>query len=203
LLLNLFTGWFSPFIFPMKNGSAILILLCITVGMFLSCVTRVSVERKSYWNSNRSQPLGTIYIVIDKSDYKLRVFDAKGWFATYPVVFGNNNLGDKKMQGDRQTPEGTFVILNKRRHEKWNKFLLLDYPNNKSWEKFKAGKENGNIPTTAKIGGQIGIHGTLRYFDGVVDAYTNWTEGCISLKNNDLDELYELIVKGTKVKIRK
>ncbi|HEY2722182.1 MAG TPA: hypothetical protein VGI82_10680, partial [Chitinophagaceae bacterium] len=44
-------------------------------------------------------PVGTIYIIIDKSDYELNVYDSKGWYATYPVVFGNNSLDDKKMEG--------------------------------------------------------------------------------------------------------
>ena len=32
-------------------------------------------------------PVGTISIIIDKSDYELSVYDEKGWYATYPVVF--------------------------------------------------------------------------------------------------------------------
>src|SRR6478672_238100 len=73
-------------------------------------------------------PVGNVYIVIDKSDYELNVYDDKGWFATYPVVFGNNSLDDKKMEGDRCTPEGDFHIVSKRPHEKWCRFMSLDYP---------------------------------------------------------------------------
>ena len=184
----------------------ILSLICpvgVVVMLQLSCVTRVTVERRSYITSKHEQPIGTIRIVIDKSDYELRVYDERGWYATYPVVFGNKSLEDKKMQGDRNTPEGTFRIIDKNRHEKWNSFLLLDYPNQESWKKFLERKEKGIIPATAAIGGQIGIHGTLPHFNGVVDAYTNWTEGCISLKNHDLEELYRIVSVGTVVKIRK
>src|SRR5215213_3600071 len=53
-----------------------------------------------------SMPVSPIYIVVDKSNYELYVYDAKGWYATYPVVFGNRSLDDKKMEGDRKTPEG-------------------------------------------------------------------------------------------------
>src|SRR4051794_16793790 len=58
-------------------------------------------------------PVGTVSISIDKSDYELSVYDSKGWYATYPVVFGNNSLSDKKMEGDKNTPEGSFQITNK------------------------------------------------------------------------------------------
>src|ERR1043166_9366854 len=59
-------------------------------------------------------PVGTVYLIIDKSDYLLNVYDDKGWFATYPVVFGNNSLNDKKMEGDRCTPEGNFNKTSKK-----------------------------------------------------------------------------------------
>ena len=46
-----------------------------------------------------SKPVAPMTIVIDKRRYELTVYDALGWFATYPVVFGNNTLDDKKMEG--------------------------------------------------------------------------------------------------------
>ncbi len=148
-------------------------------------------------------PVGAISIIIDKSDYELSVYDDKGWYATYPVVFGNNSLGDKKMEGDKNTPEGTFRISSKRVHEKWCRFLAIDYPNAESWEKFKLRKEKGEIPASARIGGSIGIHGTWPHEDFVIDKYKNWTLGCISMKNEDVKEIYGFTNPGTKVTIRK
>ncbi len=148
-------------------------------------------------------PKGTVYIIIDKSDYELHLYDDEGWYATYPVVFGNKSQGDKLMEGDRKTPEGTFKIASKRPHNKWNKIMFLDYPTRESWEKFNQRKAQGIIPKTAKIGGGIGIHGTWPHDDMVVDEYTNWTQGCIALRNEDMDEVYGFIQPGTKVVIRK
>src|ERR1700694_802023 len=73
-------------------------------------------------------PRQPISIVVSKSKYELYVYDAEGWFATYPVVFGNSSLEDKKMEGDRNTPEGSFRIVNKRVHEQWDRYMGLDYP---------------------------------------------------------------------------
>src|SRR3974390_1891460 len=126
-------------------------------------------------------PLGNVYFIIDKSSYELSVYDSKGWYATYPVVFGNNSLEDKKMAGDRNTPEGVFHIISKRIHDRWYRFMALDYPTRDSWEKFNQRKESGEIPSWAKIGGGIGIHGTWPHEDFVIDRYKNWTEGCISM----------------------
>ncbi len=146
---------------------------------------------------------GTPYIVIDKSDYELQIFDDEGWYATYPVVFGSKDLNDKMVEGDRRTPEGSFVIVSKRPHEKWDKMLLLNYPTPTDIEKFNERKSRGLIPANAKIGGGIGIHGTWPRDEMVVDQYQNWTNGCISMKRDQVDEIYSFIPVGTRVTIKR
>jgi murein L,D-transpeptidase YafK len=118
-------------------------------------------------------------------------------------VFGNKSLDDKMIEGDRKTPEGTFRIVNKKPHAKWHKIMMLDYPTRESWEKFNRRKAQGVISKSAKIGGGIGIHGTWPNDNIVVDDYTNWTQGCVSLRNADIDEIFQFTQEGTKVIIRK
>jgi len=143
------------------------------------------------------------YIIIDKSKYELSVFDDKGWLATYPVVFGNKDLGDKMVAGDRKTPEGVYTVVKKRIHPKWDRFMMLDYPTKEDYEKFIYRKQHGLVPANAKLGGGIGIHGVWPHEDYAIDQYQNWTEGCISMKNKDVEELYNIIPVGTKIYIRK
>lgn len=178
--------------------------------MINNSATEISVNKKeavvrtvSAAKRSSSKPVSPMYVVVDKRKYELTVYDALGWFATYPVVFGNNTLADKKMEGDRNTPEGTFRIIGKRPHAKWDRFMSLDYPTSESLEKFNRRKERGEIPAGARPGGGIGIHGTWPNDDFVVDKYKNWTEGCISLKNRDVEDLYSYIPVGTPVTIRK
>ncbi|MEO8583961.1 MAG: L,D-transpeptidase [Flavitalea sp.] len=149
------------------------------------------------------QPSGTVYIIVDKSDYELQVYDDEGWYATYPVVFGSTSQEDKMIAGDRKTPEGTFKIISMRPHPKWHEMLMLDYPNKESWDKFNKRKAQGLIPKSASIGGGIALHGTWPHDNIVVDDYTNWTQGCVSLRNEDLDEICEYIRPGIKVTIRR
>lgn len=150
-----------------------------------------------------SKPEAPVYIVIDKRKYELSVYDAQGWFATYPVVFGNNTLEDKKMEGDRNTPEGNFKVANKRVHDKWDRYMGLDYPTKESLDKFAVRKQRGEIPSWAKPGGGVGIHGTWPDDDYVVDHFKNWTNGCISLKRSDVEDLYSYLPVGTPVTIKK
>lgn len=148
-------------------------------------------------------PLGAVSIIVDKSDYELSVYDSKGWYATYPVVFGNNSLDDKKVAGDKNTPEGEFRIVSKRVHDKWDRFMALNYPTEDSWNKFRERKQRGEIPGDASIGGGIGIHGTWPHEDFVIDKYKNWTMGCVSMKCSDVEEIYNFTPVGTRVTIRK
>jgi lipoprotein-anchoring transpeptidase ErfK/SrfK len=152
----------------------------------------------------RAKPItpGAYKIVIDKSDYELKVYDNEGWLTTYPVVFGNKDQSDKRMSGDRLTPNGTFKITSKRSPYKWQAILVLDYPTKDSWAKFKRRQASGEIPAGASIGGGIAIHGTWPDNDWVVDNYVNWTEGCISMKNEDVKELYSMLGVGTTVTIQ-
>jgi murein L,D-transpeptidase YafK len=166
-------------------------------------VTGIKSYKTSKAKKSSAMPVSPIRIVVDKSSYELYVYDAKGWYATYPVVFGNPSLGDKKMEGDRQTPEGTYHIAAKKVHNKWCRFMALDYPTQQDLEKFEERKRRGEVPRTASPGGGIGIHGTWPHEGFVIDRYKNWTNGCISLKNEDVEELYTYVPIGTSITIRK
>ena len=144
------------------------------------------------------------YIVIEKSKYSMAVYNANDeLLITYPVVFGNDDLSDKMCEGDKKTPEGTFYILSKKPHDKWDKYFSLSYPSEESRAKFEKRKEEGLIAANANIGGGIGLHGTWQRDDIVVDRKYNWTFGCVSTKNCYIDELYEYIPVGTKVIIKR
>jgi murein L,D-transpeptidase YafK len=162
----------------------------------VAVLTLLFVTNTSFFRAKFSK--GTFYMVIDKSDYELHVYDEEGWLISYPVVFGNNDQGDKLMEGDRKTPEGTFRIVNKRVHEKWDRFMLIDYPTKESYDKFNNRKASG-----VKIGGAIGIHGTWPHEDYAIDRYQNWTQGCISMKNEHVEQLYSMVPNGTKLIIRR
>jgi murein L,D-transpeptidase YafK len=150
--------------------------------MGMVALTSTSFKKaKNY--SLRTATKHSFKVLIIKNKYELQIYDSTGeWLVTYPVVFGNKDMGDKMMEGDRKTPEGVFHIAMKRKHEKWNSFLSIDYPTAESYQRFNQRKAKGLIPTGARIGGSIGIHGTWPHEDFAVDTYQNWTEGCISTK---------------------
>ncbi len=150
------------------------------------------------YNVDRDKPT---VIVVHKLSRKLTCYRGLTPLKTYPVVLGTNPRNDKLCQGDACTPEGVYRIRAKYPHPKWDSFIWLDYPNTQNWLKFSRAKKAGRVPPDAEIGGEVGIHGTedpSRNLTG-----ENWTLGCISLLNKDLDEIYPLVTKDTLVIIAK
>ena len=142
------------------------------------------------------------YIIVDKSEYELYVYDDEGCYATYPIVFGSKDLSDKMREGDKRTPDGSFKVVLKKIHKKWGPELLLDYPNPTSMQKFNERKAKGLIPKTARIGDGIAIHATRPQEEWTVDNFYNWTDGCVSVKYTEMKDLYSYIPVGTPVTIR-
>lgn len=168
---------------------------------FSAPVPAVTNSASRILKADRLAANGTFYIIVSKKAYELKVYDDLGWYATYPCVFGSNDLRDKYMEGDKRTPEGEFRVVFKKNNGKWAYQLTLDYPNPQSLEKFRQRKAKGVIPNTARVGGGIAIHGTRPQEEWTVDYYQNWTDGCISLKYQEAKDLYSYIPIGTRVTI--
>lgn len=148
-------------------------------------------------------PVETLRIVVTKSEYQLSVYSNSIFLKSYPVVFGPNPEDDKLKRGDGCTPEGIFKVKSKYPHKSWSKFIWIDYPNADSWRKHKKAKAEGLIPPKADVGGNIGIHGVPKGGDYAIDYMQNWTLGCISMKNKDVDELYPFIHSSIEIEIKK
>jgi murein L,D-transpeptidase YafK len=146
---------------------------------------------------------GEYYLVVEKYANTITLFDQSDWIVQWPCTFGSNDLGDKMYQGDRRTPEGSFTIARKYSHAKWHKMLMLDYPTPADRQKFEERKLRGQISANAKIGGSIGIHGTWPREEWAVENLQNWTQGCISMRNDHIDELYSMVSEGTVVIVKR
>lgn len=146
---------------------------------------------------------GQVMLVINKTRFVLDVYYRRVRVRSYKVVFGPKPQENKLMKGDRRTPEGWFRIENKHVSGKYNKFMQLDYPNDSSRARFHMLKAKGAIPQDAEIGGDVGIHGVWKGGDDMIELGVGWTDGCIALKNKDMDELYSLVGIGARVLVRK
>jgi murein L,D-transpeptidase YafK len=142
-------------------------------------------------------------IVVRKSCRTLDVYRYGTRVRSFPAVFGLNGSGRKLYEGDLRTPTGLYTIIDKRRHPRWRQFLLLDYPNVEDLHRYWLAMEAGGIPrrgdSYVSAGGAVGIHGTDN--PGLNRRNVDWTWGCISLENGDVDDLAALVPVGTLVLI--
>ncbi len=143
------------------------------------------------------------WLLVRKSERTLTLYEDGQARKIYPIVLGKEPDGPKLYQGDHRTPEGEYHIINKYFHPYWSRFMLLDYPTPMNEEVYAWSRDHDLLPergsTVPDIGGAIGIHGVENENlnrDGI-----DWTEGCISLFNRDVDELYDLVPIGTRVVI--
>lgn len=143
---------------------------------------------------NESKENQTYSIVVDKLSRKCFVYFNGAKKYEFDVELGRNWVGDKLRMGDKATPEGKYKIISKFSGTKYNNALLLDYPNEEDRKRFYKEKARGTIPSYAKIGGGIEIHGSGG--KGV-----DWTEGCIALEDSEMNLIFRLASIGTPVTI--
>jgi murein L,D-transpeptidase YafK len=123
------------------------------------------------------------------------------WLAGYPlreyrVALGRDPIGDKLRIGDGRTPEGLYTIDGRNGGSEFYRSLHISYPNAAD---LRVAREAGAHP-----GGEIMIHGLPEGAEWVAGEHTrfDWTEGCIAVTNEEIDELWELVADGTPIEIR-
>lgn len=145
----------------------------------------------------------SLMVVISKSRFLLDIYYRKRKIRSYKVVFGPKPQENKMMKGDRRTPEGWYKVQEKHISGRYNKFIHIDYPNDSAYARFNKLKLQGAIPRDAEIGGDVGIHGVWKGGEDMIDMGIGWTDGCIAMKNTDVDDLYRIVKPGARVLIRK
>ncbi|MEW6109524.1 MAG: L,D-transpeptidase [Nitrospirota bacterium] len=131
-------------------------------------------------------------IIVNKSERILTLYKNGRPFRAYNVGIGRNGSADKLHAGDDATPEGRYRIIKKLPRSRYHKALLINYPNEEDRKNFILAKRKGLIPARTGIGGLIEIHG------GGKDSMTY---GCISMDNNKVDEIFNIVNIGTPVTI--
>ena len=117
-------------------------------------------------------------------------------FKIYHVTFGANPKGHKLQEGDERTPEGKYILDYKKVDSAFYKSIHISYPNEQDRKK---AKEKGVNP-----GGAIMIHGQKNGFGWLyfISRFINWTDGCISVSNKAMDEIWESVEVGTPIEIK-
>ncbi len=138
--------------------------------------------------------------------------------SSFRVAFGSGGRKAKLQQGDHTTPKGKYRIKRVRDSDRFYSFLQLDYPSVNdaitALESHLITKADYNAivdahiagkipPQNTPLGGSIGIHGIgVETQDRIeIHQIADWTQGCIALRNDEIDVLKRYIKVGTEVTI--
>jgi murein L,D-transpeptidase YafK len=135
-------------------------------------------------------------IVIEKSKRTLTLMAGPKILMTYKVALGGQPVGAKDRQGDHKTPEGIYSVDSKNPNSQFYKALHISYPN-------PADRANAR-KLGLSPGGDVEIHGLGSKWGwiGAKHRLTDWTDGCVAVTNEEIEEIYPLIKVGTTVEIR-
>ncbi len=134
-------------------------------------------------------------IVVSKSAHTLSLMSGKTVLKTYHVARGRGSAKAKQVAGDNRTPEGKYIVDEKKTSTSFHRALHLSYPN--ADDRARAANL-GKSP-----GGDIEIHGLPTAFAwlGTMQHTLDWTAGCIALSNDEIDEVWKMVSVGTPVEI--
>jgi murein L,D-transpeptidase YafK len=134
-------------------------------------------------------------VVVKKSESRLYLERAGRQLASFKVAFGGEPKGHKQQEGDERTPEGRYLLDSRNANSTFYKAIRISYPNANDGA---AAKARGVSP-----GGLIMIHGQrngLGWLAPIAQLF-DWTDGCIALKNSDMDEVWNAVEVGTPIEI--
>lgn len=155
-----------------------------------------------------ASPMENPRLVIKKKQRLLQIFDGEKLIKNYKVVLGFAPRGDKEIEGDGKTPTGKFYVFTKNPESRFHLSLGLSYPNAVAAarglrEKIISPEEYEEIlraiekrempPQKTALGGEIYIHG------GGIE--NDWTEGCVALDDDEMEEIFAAIPVGAEVLI--
>jgi murein L,D-transpeptidase YafK len=142
------------------------------------------------------KPLHADKVVVVKKERTLKLLNHGIVIKTYKIALGADPVGPKTRQGDHKTPEGIYVLDSRNAHSKFHKAIHISYPGPRD---SAAAKQNGVSP-----GGDVFVHGLPNGYAWVGAAHRakDWTDGCIALTNQEIDEIWVAVADGTPIEIR-
>ena len=134
-------------------------------------------------------------VLVRKSERRLLLMQEDTVLRSYRVSLGDNPEGHKLYEGDERTPEGDYTLDWRNPQSDFYKSIHVSYPNEQDIEEARAW---GLDP-----GGSIMIHGLPNEAGDLAFAFAglDWTDGCIAVTNEAMDEIWNLVPDGTPIRI--
>lgn len=134
-------------------------------------------------------------VLVRKTERRLYLMDDDKVVKSYRISLGDNPEGHKLYEGDERTPEGDYKLDWRNAGSRFYKSIHISYPNDQDRELANAWGLNP--------GGSIMIHGLPNQAGDMAFAFQglDWTDGCIAVTNEEIDEIWQLVSDGTPISI--
>lgn len=134
-------------------------------------------------------------VYVDKSSQKLYLLQDNKAVKSYHIALGDAPKGHKQQEGDERTPEGEYILDYKNENSIAYRSIHVSYPNEADIANAEA---RGVSP-----GGAIMIHGQMNGYGHLADVVQkrNWTDGCMAVTNEEMDEIMGAVKVGTPIEI--
>jgi murein L,D-transpeptidase YafK len=144
-----------------------------------------------------TSPTKADQVLVVKSQRTMTLLSHGKVLRSYKVALGGSPVGAKEQQGDHKTPEGRYTLDSRNAKSRFYKSIHVSYPNE---EDKRRASQHG-----VSAGGDIMIHGLPNGFGwlGAAHRARDWTDGCIAVSNEEMDEIWDLVPDGTPIEIRR
>lgn len=134
-------------------------------------------------------------VKVKKSINKMYLLEGSEILKEYDIALGATPKGHKEQEGDEKTPEGRYVLDYVKEDSSFYRAMHISYPNQIDIEN---AKKKG-----VSAGGFIMVHGQRNKLGwlSTISQNFNWTNGCIAIKNREMDEFLMLVKTGTPIEI--
>ncbi|MDC0661075.1 L,D-transpeptidase family protein [Marinobacter sp. SS21] len=134
-------------------------------------------------------------VLVRKDERRLYLLAGEQVVRSYRISLGDNPVGHKLYEGDERTPEGEYTLDWRNPNSDFYKSIHISYPNDRDRELAQAWGLNP--------GGSIMIHGLPNEAGDLSFAYLglDWTNGCIAVSNEEMEEIWQLVADGTPIRI--
>jgi L,D-transpeptidase catalytic domain len=135
-------------------------------------------------------------VVVHKSARRLELYRNGVLLKSYTVSLGRHPNGPKQQQGDGKTPEGEYRLDYRKADSSFHRALHISYP----------GPGDIVFARTRGIdpGGSVMIHGMKNGLGwlGRLHVTVDWTDGCVAVTDEEMDEIWRAVPDGTKILLK-
>lgn len=199
-----------------SGGIVIFILGMVTYGIILNYR---EIALKQLMGEKKITAFENPNLIIDRKNYSLQLYEDTILVKTYRANFGRNIQSPKLLATDGATPVGEYKVCSLDTSNIYYRLIKINYPNindaidalrknyitQREFDSIKYQNEYENCPQFHyKMGGNMGIQGIGKYdiiFRNLPFNF-NWTDGNVAISNEDMDELFLVMKKGSKIVIK-